>query len=361
MKKWLTYIVLLLTLTCFSKAGDFVVSKQLDQLWMDYNEDISSFLPIKKNVFQNKKVAHLKLNNLGLSNFLVFQNSSETHLFIENKLFLVCKERGQQVIPLKDIRDFVGSDDAVITFHNAKGNLPIHNIFVGDYRISDSDESSNYSVLKRKEFKHVPLILFLLFSGGILAFVKNTKPATYQAYFDLTMHFKNIEEHIVFNSFSKTSLLLPIIVSVLVAVSLNLCGYSFFSKGVEIVLWLKLVFDTLIVISFLFLKFFLIGIVSWMLDIRGLRRVYFFEFIRISVQYAIFLFIVAVFNFGWYESNSTPIFVVNFIFFIFLLIKLFNTLNREHKFSYLFLFFYFCTAEVFPLVVLVKQIAYRGL
>ena len=328
---------------------------------MDYNEDIGSFVPLKQALFTNKKVGHLQLRNIKSSEYLIFHNNSETQLFIGNKLFQVYTEKKEFVISLGEIISFVGESSPVLTFFNGKGELPISNVFIGVEREGDINRNEKYQIELRYDLSQVPIILFLLFSGGILAFIKTSKPVTYRAYFDLTMHFKNIEEHIVFNSFSKTAMLLPVIIAILIGVSLNLLGYSFFDGESLLPLWLRLGLDILVVMVFLFLKFFFLGILSWILSLRGMRRLHFFEFVRIAAQYAVFLFLVAVASHDMVSSRGLILFILSISFFIILTIKLFSGLNRVHKFSNLFLFFYFCSAEVFPLFVLVKQLTHSSI
>jgi hypothetical protein len=356
MRRLLFILLLFCSLTGISKSEKFIVIKQLDQLWMDYNEGIHSFVPLEQALFNNKKVSHLQLKNFKSSDFLVFHNISKTQLFIGNKLFKEYSENKQYVLSLNEILLFVGEKEFILTFFNVKGELPIEKIFIGEKRINSLEKKEKYQIFGREALSHVSIVLFLLFSGGVLAFVKNSKPTTYKAYFDLTMHFKNIEDHIIFNSFSKTAMLLPIIIAVLIGVSLNLYGFSFFAMKINLPFWLRLGLDTFIIMSFLFIKFFFLGILSWILSLRGLRRLHFFEFTRIAAQYAIFLFLFAVIHFSLGSSNDITLVILSFIFFLFLTIKLFTSLNRVHKFSNLFLFFYFCTAEVFPLFVLVKQL-----
>ncbi len=361
MNKLVVILLFLTSLSGFSKANEFVVTKQLDELWVDYNEDLSSFVPVNQGLFNKKKVAHLKLSNLGQSKFLVFQNISETQLFIGNKLFKVYDVAKQCVLPLSEVKAFIDDRNTILTFYSLKGELPLENIFIGEKKYGKLNKINRYEIHDRAYLSHVSVILFLLFSGGILAFIKSSKPSTYKAYFDVTMHFKNIEEHIIFNSFSKTAMLLPIIIAVLIAASLSLCGYSFFSSGFTTSSWLRLGLDTLIIMLFLFLKFFFLGFLSWVLSVRGLRRSHFFEFIRIATQYSVFLFLFTLFDLRTDDSNHTILLVLSLVFFLFLTVKLFSNLNREHKFSNLFLFFYFCSAEVFPLFVLVEQLTGSGI
>jgi len=357
------FIITFVLITFFgsSKADEFIVNKKLDQLWLDYNEDLVSFIPIEQGLFKKKKVAHIIIDNFDESKFLVFNNISETQLFIGNKLYSVYNKKGRCDLSLIDVKKFVKANRAILTFYSLEGKLPIKHAFIGVKRINADLKKDDFKILNRSYFSQVSIILFLLISGGVLAFVKNSKPITYKAYFDLSMHFKNIEEHVIFNSFSKTAMLLPIIIAILVSVSLSISGYSFFTLDFSFSSWIKLGLDSIVIMLFLFIKFFFLGFLSWIMGIRGLRRSHFFEFIRIAVQFSVILFLSTIFNYGVGGSNEIVLLSVSLIFFIFLTAKLFSTLNREHKFSNLFLFFYFCTAEVFPLFVLVKQLSNIGI
>lgn len=356
MTKLLTIIFSFIVLAVSAKKEDYVVKQPLHLLWMDYNEDLETFLPIDKGIFKKKKVAHVLLKQPDTSQYLVFSTSSNTQLFIDNKLFGAFKSDSVYEIQIKQFSDFYDSKNLILTFYNEKGELPLSNFFLGEKKPSLKINRNNFLVLGREVSNHVVVILFILLGGMMLAFVKRSKPITYSAYFDVTMHFKNIEEHVVFNSFSKTGLLMPVIISVIVAASLNLSGLSFFGSGINS-LALKISFDTLILLFFLFAKFFYLGFLSWLLSIRGIRRVHYFEFVRMCSQYSTFLFLFVLIDVGVGGLWFSPTVIISVIFSFLLTFKLIIVLNRVHKFSNLFLFFYFCTAEVFPLFILVKQLA----
>jgi len=112
------FIITFVLITFFgsSKADEFIVNKKLDQLWLDYNEDLVSFIPIEQGLFKKKKVAHIIIDNFDESKFLVFNNISETQLFIGNKLYSVYNKKGRCDLSLIDVKKFVKANRRSLHF-----------------------------------------------------------------------------------------------------------------------------------------------------------------------------------------------------------------------------------------------------
>ena len=221
MKHRLIYIVLLVLFSAQQAVSEIVVEKSLNGLWMDYNQELKTFLPLEKQIFRKKKVAHLTVSCSDTSNFLGFYSKSAVNLFVNSKLFKSCKEGGYYIISLKDLREFSKLESVYVTFFSSTGDLPLEDIFIGFDPKSELSDEVVYSIKDRSFSNKSSMILLLLFTGLILAIIKISKPTIYKSYFDFSMHFKNIEEHVIFNSFSKTSMLLPVISSILISISVS--------------------------------------------------------------------------------------------------------------------------------------------
>ncbi len=339
--------------------------------WLIYNRQVDSYTPYISNLTQSKTSFSFILDReKSNGNYLSWCFQKGTTLFVEQQIVAFYDYSDCRKIDLDSLFSVYNNRaELFVTIYNKALNFSRYKTFlVSKNKVANENLNDGLPVIAARNdqmFKNFYLITLILFLG-FLSTVYNLNPKNFKEYyslaktFSLRLRYENIVSLKIFN-WSNLIILLShcLLISYLLIVVLNLMGdpIPYLNIEVEGVLsgiwrWIVLAF----IIFFLILaKYFLIKVLTTMMNLRELDNIHFFEFIRFSIFiYSVALLMVGVFLLAYYNP---PVSHFNWVIYMaaFLsvvrIILLYLKFLRLSTFRNLYLFSYLCTTEILPLII----------
>ena len=293
---------------------------------------------------------------------------SDHYLFINNQLFGHLSQSSCRFLDVDSLRSVTQGEN--IWFGIYSENLltsEIKTLIVDrvqkKYEVSDAYNSApkTRTIEKDNEILIMTLVLF-----GLILTIRASRYKLFVEYFSVIRAFNLRQKSDVLTSLSPISgdhMLFEGIYAALVAFVLAFTlEYQFpLLTWLTPVDWPRLAnFAIYMVMAVLLMKskLFLIGLVSSLFRIKMLSSVHYFTYFRLSLLIALVGFVASVFIDPFIElpSGFQKEVLNNLLVLLFLarLITVALVLNNKHTFRKLHLFFYLCTTELFPLVIIIK-------
>lgn len=326
------------------------VVKELKNDFFTIRKDKKSAMPLMSN--QKTKKAYLILDPKKIrNNYLSFESTNGLTLYLNNKLVFKDNNSGLVHLKLSEYEEF-SSGDFVFVFHSPQSFIDKKKVSLTKLVVKEAVDS--FTLIDRHGKNKNIVTVFLILIVALIAFIKNTNAIIWAGYFDIRRVFfekLNKAEYVPKSVFAQESVLLILLVSLLGGVLFHQYGLDFFLSGYNSIL--KAVYYVLMVLSFLVVKFFVLRIITWFLNISSFGNRQFYDFLRFLLWYTIGLLLFSL-SFG----NNFSILIDGFFWLgiVFWNVKIFLGAVTQLKFQKLYLFSYICASELMPALALVNFI-----
>lgn len=357
-KELITYRSFLLTiLLCIVSLGFSAQEETKKVLIKDLSNDFFTIskgehkaMPLLQH--QTSKKVYLFLNvEEHKDELLRFNADRGLSLYANNKLVFLAEVSEEVLLPINEISDIV-SGEVTLTFYNPylKFN-PSSARVVREEKVTEQS-SDEYKLIPRIITENSITAVSLLLIVGLIGFIKNTNTVIWSGYFS----FKKVlalkagkEEYVLKGVFSTESLILFVLVSLLGALLLYEWQVSIFK--IELSNTITFVSSFFAILGVLFLKFYLLKIITLFLNVSSFGNQQFFDFIRFTIWYSI-VFLAITLAIGVDSSGYST--VLLWIGLCIWTIRVMLMAMMRLKFQKIYLFSYLCASEIIPAVVLIN-------
>ncbi len=364
-------IVLLFVKQAHPSPSNESIKKNLKNEWLVYNQKHDIYVPFIENTGQStNSFAFFIKKNASDGEHLHCCVQAGTSFFIEEKIIAFYDTKECFKLNIDSLFKVYDKKDLYISVYNESLRLDEFDTYLVSskktHQASVRNTESELIPRKIDDVKNFYIIAFLLFAS-LLGVAYNTNPKSFKEYYALNKIFTlklRQDDNTKFSLFNRFTLAILFLHSTFIAfvfmvtfqlkheVLGSLISLKYNGLVIAIFDWVKL---SIIVFSFLILKFLLLQAISKLMHFREIERVHFFEFLRLSIFiYSIALFSVLIVMFSSYSPAANH---YNWILYligglsllrvIFLYIKFL----RMVTFKNLYLFLYLCTTEIFPLLM----------
>ncbi len=372
-------LLLIIWLSCLSASQTtaFAIFQQdsiqhdLQDDWLIYNSRVNSYTPYISSLPPSKTSFSfiLKLEE-AKGNYLSWCFQKGTTLFIEQQIVNFYNFNDCRKIDLDSLFSAYNyREELFITVYNKALNFSRFKTYLmSKQKVANRGLDEGLPVIAARNdrmFKNFYLIALLLFLA-FLSVVYNLNPKNFKEFYSITKTFslrqryENIVSLKIFN-WSNLIILFShcLLIAYLLMVVLNLLGDPIPYLNVEvdsisggIWRWLVLAFTVLFLIL---VKYFLIKVLTTMMNLKELDTIHFFEFIRFSIFiYSVALIVVGVFLLAYYNppvNHFTWVIYIAAFLSVVRIVLLYLKFLRLSTFRNLYLFSYLCTTEILPLII----------
>lgn len=367
----ITFIVLWPNITFAGVNNDFTILKNLNQEWMVYDQDRTSYVPyVLQTPFRTSSISFM-LDLAGNKEYILqccIQKG--TSLFIDQKIISKFNEAGCHQYSIDSLYKTYGKESVFITLFNPSlKREKIKTLIVDEVKLLQDQEQANVLTISRREFSGFKdfFILGILFILIFMAALYNLYPKSFNDFHNVgkVFSFKLRDESIIASRpVSTVNLLFILMYCVMLAFLIIVIwqqiggvpnSFGFINLSNLGNLSLSLILFTLLIFLAVIVKYILISAMSRLFDMKAFSTIHFFDFIRMSLMFMIFLLVMT--TFLLLTFNSLPAFAFKWIiyfivFFAFIIVlMLFFKLLSTYSFRNIHLFSYLCTTEILPMLI----------
>lgn len=367
--KYLLHSILLLLISASSLLGnDFLVEEDLRLSWIFYDEDQKVMLPFLDNSSENPYSIHLMIEqDYGREAYLMIEIPHNTSLFIQEKFINHFADHSKRYFSIDSIKNIHSVNKIHLTLYN-KNKLEnpanakigfIHKSFdtainVNPIAMRTLEQKSDFIKLVILLIFTFFVVLYSLFRSDLLDFLSLQTLITFR--YTETALFK-------YRSLTKTQTLVIVYLAAMLA-SILLIFFNYYNSPIDesfinnmnpLFGWFFLFITVLI---FIFLKFILVSVISFLFKVGEKINFYLVEFLRMSMIFYSVVFIVVSYtvinHFHYIEALMESLLLLVIVFNLLRFLMLFFKFRRTVSMKSLHLFSYLCTTELIPIFLGLK-------
>lgn len=358
-------LIFLFSLSVLTQAQDFLVKEDLRLNWMYFDASQNILLPFLDDSRIEPVAIHQSLTgDFGKETLLLIDFPEESSLLI-NEIFIRTYENGKRAyFSLDSLNARLNGRPLNITLYKERGFTEPVNAKIG-FLHTTFDASLNVNPIndrpqdQRQDYLEIIIlsiltffvILYVLFPADLFEFLSFNSLITFR-YTDTAFT--------KYRSITKTQILVIVFeAAILAGIILIFTNYYYNPFGAVFFVRINLIFGWLIIFLLvalaIFLKYVLIGTVSLLFDISDKTNFYFIEYLRMSMMFYSFVFVVVSFmiiNRIYALQSLLQVLVILIVAFnLIRLVVIYFKFRRTVSIKNLHLFSYLCTTELIPLII----------
>ncbi len=344
---------------------DFLIEKDLRLDWTFYSEDQEEILPFLDHNNESPYAIHLNTSlNYGKETYLRLEIPGNASLFLGNKYISHYPNKTTRLFSIDSLRSHLKQDNIHLTLYKRTGfSTPpassvgfLHNTF---------DTSMDVNPIKLREIgtqdDFLKIIVLLVFTFFVILYT--IFPAELMDFYSITnlITFRFTDTYLMkYRSITKIQTLIIVFQGTMLA-SIMFISLHYYNNPLEdtflkgfppFVMWLTIVFATLI---FIFLKYILISIVSILFGITERINFYFIEYVRMAMIFYSVIFIILAYviinHFYSIQDLLNTLIIIAISFNFIRLIMIYFKFRNNISIKNLHLFSYLCSTELIPIVI----------
>lgn len=359
------FLVLLQALALSGYGDDFEPVADLSSQWF-FNDNETS-LPYVKGNNTDPVAIHFKLNLARYAgNYLIISHPHPTVLFVDGKIFSFAERQGNFRLPVDSLYRVLNREQVLVTVFSEMREYDQLSTTISAETFFFESQGMKMAPEPRVTFERSDLFIILLLLAVFYALTLNTNRKSMQDFYSVEQALSGrIKDDSVYRLklFAQNNLLIFLfhasVISFLMVVLTRYSDFHFtFEKYLadsDFVNWLLL---SVIIFFAFFLKYILIKYLGELFDLGSSANYYFYEFMRLSMNFFMALLIVAsivLIGFPYLAGGMIRMgLTVTFVFMFVRLIFIFMRIARMSGFKNVHLFSYLCTTETLPIIIGIK-------
>lgn len=345
---------------------NFLVEEDLSLDWVFYNNDEQVMLPFLDNDQESPEAIHLSIdmNSYGKESRLLIEVPANSSLFLENKFVKSYKDSVILLLLIDSLNNIFEKESLQLTLFNKSGFRNPSGAKIGFiHRSFDSSIDLNPVEIRRIDsrseyFKIIILILFTFFvvlhaffPAELMDFLSFRILVTFRTTSTLLLKYRSISKIQLLIIVYQAALLSGVLI-IFLSYYNNPLSQSSFLKINPILGWLITLGAILIL---LLVKYILVAILSMLFGLGDRVNYYFIEFLRMAMIFYSIIFAVLSYtiinHFNSLSALLNSLIIVIILFFVFRFVILFIKFRKTISMKSLYLFSYFCTTEIIPIII----------